>query len=480
MSITYRQPSERELIALGTLTSFRVFIRHFFKAAYGLDFVFNEHHEKIIDALERVVSGEITRLIINVPPRYGKTEIAVKMFVAWCLANNPRAKFIHLSYSDDLALDNSSLIRDLIKHEEYQRIFPTLLRADSDSKKKWYTEQGGGLYATASGGAITGFGAGLVERVREGMPSPADGFGGAIIIDDPLKPDDAFSETLRDRVNRRYNNTIASRVNSPETPIILIMQRLHEDDMTGFLLNGGSPDHWEHLCLPAINEDGTALWPAKHSIERLRLMESNDSYTFSGQYMQRPSPLGGGVIKGAWFGYYKVLPTIKHRMIFADTAQKTGERNDFSVFECWGLGDDGCIYLIDLIRGKWEAPDLKRQAVSFWNKHSAVGGLGALRYFYVEDKSSGTGLIQEIKKSERIPVKGVERTKDKLTRVMDVVGYIESGRVKLPEEAPFISAFITECESFTNDDTHAHDDQIDPMCDAINTLLVTGTRRFFE
>lgn len=473
--------NEREILAASTLISFRGFIAHFFKAVYGLTFVFNEHHDQIIDALVRVVSGQTRRLLINVPPRYGKTEIAVKLFIAWCLANNPRAKFIHLSYSDDLALDNSSAVRDIIRHEEFQRLYRTALRADSDSKKKWYTEQGGGLYATAAGGAITGFGAGLVKRYWALPDYPASGFGGAIVIDDPLKPDDAFSDTMRGRVNRRFNNTIASRVNSPETPIIVIMQRLHEDDVTGFLANGGSGEEWEHLILPAITPCGKALWPEKHTIERLREMERADGYTFAGQYMQRPSPLGGGIIKGKWFGDgYKALPNIEYRAIFADTAQKTGERNDYSVFECWGKGADGSVYLLDMIRGKWEAPELKRMAVSFWNKHKAVGGIGALRTFYVEDKSSGTGLIQEIKRSEGIPIKGVERTKDKLTRVMDVVGYIEAGRIKLPEDAPFVSDFIRECEAFTADDTHAHDDQIDPMCDAITTMLATGPRGFFS
>lgn len=482
MSVIYREPTEREIVALGTLTSFRVFVEHFFRAVYGLEFVFASHHDEIITALERVASGDVTRLIINVPPRYGKTEIAVKLFVAWCLANNPRAKFIHLSYSDDLALDNSSSIRDLVKHEEFQRLFPTELKADSDSKKKWYTEQGGGLYATAAGGAITGFGAGSVGRVIEGTTSPADGFGGAIIIDDPLKPDDAFSETLRGRINRRFNNTIASRVNSPETPIILIMQRLHEDDMTGFLLNGGSGEHWEHLCLSAIKDDDTALWPSKHTIERLRVMEAADRYTFAGQYMQRPSPLGGGIIRGEWFKRYTAIPKLQYKSIYADTAQKTGERNDYSVFECWGKGDDGRIYLIDMIRGKWTAPELKRRAIEFWNKHKAIEDADqfapSLRRMIVEDKSSGTGLIQEIQQDGSIPILGIERTKDKLTRVMDIVSYIESGLVYLPEGAPFINDFIGECEAFTPDDTHKHDDQIDPMCDAIRDMLATNKTVF--
>lgn len=456
------------------LADFMMFVRYFFKQTTGKRFLMAAHHKRIAETLIKVVSGEITRLIINIPPRYGKTEMAVKLFVAWCLANNPAAKFIHLSYSDDLALDNSGAIRELIKHEAFQSLFPMPLKADSDSKKKWYTAAGGGVYATAAGGAITGFGAGSIDRVRDIPELPGNGFGGAIIIDDPLKPDDAFSDTMRNRINRRFNNTIASRVNSPDTPIILIMQRLHEQDMTGFLLDGGSDEEWHHLCLSAVTDDDEALWPEKHSREKLASMERADAYTFAGQYRQRPSPLGGGIIKGAWFGKYVDLPKIKWRKIFADTAQKTAERNDYSVFQCWGLGDDNRIYLLDQVRGKWEAPDLKREAVAFWTKHAANEmreRYGVLRQLSVEDKASGTGLIQDIRRNGGIPISPIERVKDKLTRVMDVVGQIEAGNVVLPANAAFTPGFIAECEAFTADDSHLHDDQIDPMADAITDML---------
>ena len=218
------------------INEFEFFVRYFFKHQFGRKFIMTPHFYSIIDALVSVVKGDIKRLIINIPPRYGKTAVAVKMFVAWVLANNPSAKFIHLSFSDDLALDNSSEIRELVKSEEYQRIFGVAIRTDSDSKKKWYTLSGGGLYATSTGGPITGFGAGAKTRERAGTNSPCDGFEGCIILDDPLKPDDAFSETMRNRINTRFNNTIASRVNSPTTPIIVIMQRLHECLLPGVMV----------------------------------------------------------------------------------------------------------------------------------------------------------------------------------------------------------------------------------------------------
>ena len=129
-----------------------------------------------------------------------------------------------------------------------------------------------------------------------------------------------------------------------------------------------------------------------------------------------------------------------------------------------------------MIRGKWEAPELKRRAVEFWNKHNAIISheMGMLRQLVVEDKASGTGLIQDISINSSIPVTGVERTRDKLTRVMDVAGYIEAGRARIPENAPFTSDFIAECEAFTPDDSHAHDDQIDPMVDALNDMVAAN------
>ncbi len=198
---------------------------------------------------------------------------------------------------------------------------------------------------------------------------------------------------------------------------------------------------------------------------------------FASQMQQRPSPLGGGIIKGSWFGRYSVVPPLKYRAVFVDTAQKAKEHNDYQVAECWGLGTDSYLYLLDVMRDKFQAYELEDRIPDFWNKHKADKN-GRLRFMAVEDKSSGTELIQKIQKKikPRIPVKPIPRGPgaNKLTRVMDVQGYIESGYVKLPDNAPWVMDFIAECESFTADDTHAHDDQIDPMCDAISQMLHNG------
>ena len=453
---------------------FTFFVKYFFKHVKGRKFLFSDHHYVMCKALMKIYNGETTYLIINIPPRYSKTEIVIKMFSAWCYAKNPACEFIHLSYSDSLALDNSDTIKQIIKSVEFQQLWPNVkIRSNKDSKKSWETDEGGNFYATASGGSVTGFGAGKVDDFEDG-----NGFGGAILIDDPLKPDDAFSEPKRSAVNRRWDETIKSRFNSTKTPCIVVMQRLHEDDFCAMLKDDSEYD-FESLVLPAIIDEDTkkekALWESKHNLERLHLMKQKNSYTFSSQMQQMPAPLGGGLIRGEWFGRYTVLPRLKYRCVFGDTAQKKKEANDYQVAECWGLGYDGNLYLIDLLREKFEAYELEVRFPDFWTKQKALNN-GRLRYFGIEDKSSGTELIQKMQKKikPKIPVKAIPRSIDKLTRLMDVQGYIQSGYVMIPENAPWVHDFISECESFTANDSHKHDDQIDPLCDAISDMLHNG------
>jgi predicted phage terminase large subunit-like protein len=468
------------------------FSRYFFKHRQGIKFRVNWHHVLIADVVERVIAGELKNVVINVPPGSSKTELVAINLIARGLAKNPRARFLHISYSDDLALLNSETAREIVRSDEYQALWPLKIADDADSKKRWNVvvdgKKAGGVYAVSLGGQITGFRAGHM----------AEGWQGAIIIDDPLKVEDAYSKTNRDKANRKIISTVKSRRANPDTPIVLIMQRLAEEDPTGFIKAGKVPGDWTFIEIPALitdeyvanlpehirpmvdssERDGDgrfSYWPYKEPLQDLLASEKADRYVFSGQYMQRPSPLGGGIIQSGKFVRYGALPQLKFRKIYADTAQKTAERNDYSVFECWGYGKDNRVYLLDLIRGKWEAPELKRRAIDFWNKHKGIGAgdpdAPALRQMLVEDKASGTGLIQEIKSDGGIPVQGIERTKDKLTRVMDIVSQIDAGNVCVPENADWVSDFVTECESFTADDTHAHDDQIDPMVDAITDML---------
>jgi predicted phage terminase large subunit-like protein len=324
------------------LVSLLNFTRYFFKKRFNRKFVVGDHHRKIAALLDDVLNGKITRLIINIAPRYGKTELAVKNFIAMGLALNPRAKFIHLSYSDDLVRDNSSDVQSIMSEADYRRFFAA--RPTSDNSRKWYTKEGGGLYAVSSSGQVTGFGAGLVDEEND-EPGQAEFsgeidtltscieesevFGGAIIIDDPIKPDDARSDLIRNKVNQKFETTIRNRVNSRKTPIVIIMQRLDEDDLCGYL-ERLEPDDWTVLSLPCIytNEESgeeKSLWPFKHTLPELYKLRDKNRFVFDTQYMQNPKPLEGLMYENP-FKEYEVIPaTRKHkRKNYTDTAD-TGE-----------------------------------------------------------------------------------------------------------------------------------------------------------
>lgn len=502
-----RPPKKTNTTKIACEESHLFFSRWFFKERQAIKFKVNWHHRLLCAALERVMAGEIKNIVINVPPGSSKTELAVINFIARGLALNPWARFLHISSGDDLVLLNSQTARDMILSDEFQKHWPLKIADDAKAKKRWNVmldgRKAGGVYAVSLGGQITGFRAGHM----------ATGFQGAIIIDDPLKADDIFSKVKTEDANRKLLSTVKSRKASPSTPTIVIMQRLGVNDPTGFIKEGNLPGEWVHLVIPALIDDAYvsglpkelqkevdrserdargrySYWPYKEPLQDLLAMEGGtgiekngnriNRFVFNGQYQQNPTALGGNLIHGAWFPRYKILSKILWRVMIGDTAQKTAERNDFSVFQIWGMGEDGKIYLLDMIRGKWEAPDLKRVCVDFWNKHNAMTAFGKLRQLIIEDKASGTGLIQDIKRENKIPVVGVERNKDKLTRLMDVVSYIEAGYVCLPEDASWVSEFIAECEAFTSDDSHAHDDQLDPMFDAIVKMLVKAFNGFFS
>ena len=230
-----------------------------------------------------------------------------------------------------------------------------------------------------------------------------------VINDDLLRAQDAHSEAMRVQAINHMEAMSTRGVNPATFAQVLIMQRLHEEDPTGWALSQEAG--WEHLMLPMEfeptrkcetsigfsdprTEEGELLWPEHFPAQVVEdLKASLNTYGAAAQLQQSPAPLGGGIIKGSAFGRYDVLPKIKYRMIFADTANKTKTYNDYSVFQCWGLGEDNKLYLIDQIRGKWEAPDLKQQAKDFWAKHKAIKGYGALRKLNIEDAASGTGLI---------------------------------------------------------------------------------------
>lgn len=462
---------DKELEKRELENSLYLYLLWLFRKVRREEFLENWHHKVIADTLMKVYRGELTYVVINLPPRYTKTELVIKAFVSWCLARNPKSKFIHLSYSDDLALDNSASIRDIVKSTEYQNFWPLKIKEDSDSKKKWDTEQGGGVYATSTGGQITGFGAGAVQDPNEPYV-----FSGAILIDDPLKPDDASSETVRKRMNERFNNTIKSRTNSKRTPIIIIMQRLHEEDMAGFLLNGGSEFDFFHLNLPAINEDGPseldprelgeALWPAKHDEEALENMRIADAGTFAGQMQQRPAPKEGNIFKN--FKYYYELPTwFPFKIHSWDFTFKKTKKSDYVVGSYWGRTQEKDIYLIDLVRAKMAFSESLKAIEHFTEKHPTYNAL------LVEDKANGSAIIDSIKDKIK-KVIAISPTESKEERAQAVSPMFDAGDIYLPHPsiAPWVEDFVNEMKVFPNG---KFDDQVDSATQAIKYLDDTSS-----
>lgn len=444
---------------------FKTFTRWNFKQSTKQKFSFSHHHAILAEAFQKVLDGIIKRLKIEIPPRYSKTEF-VKQFCAAGFARNAESNFIYTSYSDALALKCSKEIKDAIQHEKFLDLWPIKIKQDTKAKKLWETTAGGGMYATSFGGPITGFGAGKLDSYKSKTQWE---FNGALIIDDPLKAQDRHRQVARDEIKDYFDSTLPSRFNSTDTPCILIMQRLHPDDLAGHIEETEGED-WTTIKLPAINLDGTPLWPEKHSIEDLdRLARNNEM--FSAQYMQEPILLGGNMIKTEMFKTYIELPYLKRRFITVDTAQKEKEHNDYSVFQCWGVGHDNYIYMIDQHREKMEYGKLKTRFIAFWNKHLKMFDerqYGYLTCAYVEDKSSGTQLIQESKAQGKIPIAEIQRNRSKLERVVDILlPRLASGFIYVPAEAPWLHDFFSECQEFNSDMSHKHDDQIDPMVDAV-------------
>ena len=365
------------------------FARYFFKLMNGgKKFVVGKHHRMICDKLNDVLTGKTRRLIINIAPRYSKSELVSRNFIAMGLAINPAAKFIHLSYSGDLALGNSVAVKDIVKSEDYQRLFGVEIAVGTDTKSQWNTTKGGGLYATSSLGQVTGFGAGAIEKEGEAWQ-----FGGAIVIDDPIKPADALSDNNREAVNLHFETTIRNRVNSRNTPIIIIMQRLHEHDLCGYLMEL-EPDEWEVLSVPCIsyNEDAEeeALWPFKHTIEELHKIESANQFVFDTQYMQNPKPLEG--LMYSKFRTYEVLPMEQSiRKNYTDTADKGA---DFLCSVCYVETPSG-MYVTDVLYTDkpMEYTEVKTAEMLLINGTQLVK---------VESNNGGEGFARNVEKNVRL------------------------------------------------------------------------------
>ena len=420
--------------------------------------------DAICEHLEAVTSGQIRRLLMNVPPGTMKSLATGVLWPAW--EWGPRDlqehRFLGTAHKQDLAVRDNLKCRRLIQSDWYQGRWKVELTGDQNAKTKFENTR-------------TGF------REAMAFESMTGSRGDRVIIDDPHSVDDANSiARLRGGITT-FREALPSRVNNENSAIVIIMQRLNEGDVSSVALELG----YEHLCIPMRYEpndrkatgigwkdprtiEGELMFPERFPAEQVQELEKSlGSYAVAGQLQQRPAPLGGGIFKDAWWQIAEAPPPILWRTIYADTAQKTKEQNDFSVMQCWGRTVNGQAVLLDMARGKWEAPELETMARAFWAKHKAVDNQGTLRAFKVEDKVSGTGLIQKLKR-EGIPMVGIQRNRDKVTRAFDAAPFVQSGNVLIMRNLTGLADFLSEAALFPN---AAHDDMIDAAMSAISDIL---------
>lgn len=428
------------------------------------------HFITICRALERVFDGKSTRLIINVPPRYGKSELLIH-WCAWVLAQYPDSNFIYVSYSHTLARKQTQTIRDIIAMREFNELFGVKLSKDEQAKDNFSMDTyKGSVYAAGAGGTLTGFGAGLKNVNR---------MAGAIIIDDILKPDEATSDTVREGINDWYHNTLVSRLNSPSTPIVYIGQRLHEDELVARLIQSGE---WEQVILPAIDPAGNPLYPEMHSIAALRKMQAESEYVFSAQYMQNPIPAGGGLFKEHWFPVLDYMPKIIATFITADTAETVQSYNDASVFSFWGLyqlqigerliPDTYCLHWLDCWELRVEPKDLQDEFMSFWR--SCMLFPQKPQFCAIEKKSTGVTLISSLKEIQGLRIIDIDRPRgaNKTNRFLEIQPILAQKRVTLPVDAKHTVPCIKHMAKITANESHRWDDIADTCAQAVKMGLI--------
>jgi predicted phage terminase large subunit-like protein len=436
--------------------------RSFSELDPGTTCLWNWHLDLIADRLTRVASGEIRRLIIAVPPRSLKSICASVAFPAWLLGHMPHKRVICASYGQELAnkLGRDSLT--IMQSAWYKRLFPhssPTRTAAADIE----TASHGCRMATSIGGVLTGRG------------------GDVLIIDDPTKPDEVLSDTLRASANDWYDNTLSSRLNDKRTgAIILIMQRQHLDDMIGHVSSKG--EHWDVVKLPAIASEeecwhyqtvlgartqrrvpGAVLHPQREPREVLdQLRHAMGTYVFEAQYLQSPVPLGGGLVKEAWIHRYAEsdLPTQFDGILQSwDTASKESELSDYSVCSTWGFKDKRA-YLLHVLRKRLDYPTLKREVVAQQANWKATTVL-------IEDRASGIQLVQELRSECRFQVIPISPVGDKVMRMQAQTWAIENGSIRYPNRAPWLDTYLVELTSFPQT---RYRDQVDSTSQAIAWL----------
>jgi predicted phage terminase large subunit-like protein len=432
-------------------TDFRMFVQYVFGLVRpGTPFKSNWHIDAMAHKVAQVASGEVKRLIVTVPPRHLKSIIASVALPAWYLGHNPSERVVCISYSSDLAKTHANDFRRVVTDPLYQAVFPKMI-VSRETDGEIHTTLRGRRYATSIQGTLTGKG------------------GNLFIIDDPLKPGDALSEVSRERVIEWYRSTLVTRPDDKQAArIMVVMQRIHVDDLVGYLLENEAG--FEVLNLPAVaqstttydlgggrthvRETGDLLHPAHEPAEVLReIKKSMGSMLFSAQYQQAPEPAGGKIIKRKMLQYYSAVerrPT--DRIVLSwDIAMAEKEANDYSA--CVVLLNRGDLYFVkEVIRGKFPFDRLKEKIIEVKERYGRAASL------VIEQGGISYGLIQSLRQ-KHVNVVDYKPKGDKEERLIAQIDLFEGGSVLLPKEAPWLEEFVHELLSFPG----RHDDQVDAL-----------------
>ena len=412
------------------------------------EFVEGSHHRHIADKFNKLASGEINRLIINMPPRHTKSEFASYLLPAWMVGREPRLKIIQATHTAELAIRFGRKAKNLIDSENYSKIFKTKLQEDSKAAGRWETSDGGEYFAAGVGGAITGRGADL------------------LIIDDPHSEQDALSKVSLERAYEWYTSGPRQRL-QPGGKIVLVMTRWSLKDLTGVLVANqkeAKSDQWHVVEFPAIM-DQEPVWPEYWKMDELEKVKAALPVAkWNAQWMQQPTSEEGAILKREWWRTYDSddIPPLHHVIQSYDTAFLKKETADYSAITTWGIwypsDDEGAnLILLDAIKGRYEFPELRRMALEqykYWNPETVI----------VEAKASGLPLTYELRKMD-IPVTNFTPSKgnDKHARVNAVAPLFESGMIWAPNQK-FAEEVIEECAAFPYGD---HDDLVDSTTQAI-------------
>lgn len=531
---------ERVIIRSKSTKSFLNFTRIWFELIQGDRLLVNWHHRLMASKIDDLLAGRLVprNLIINIPPGGTKTEFFSIHFPAYvnALVQEKRLKRfrnLNISFADTLVKRNSRRTRDIIASREYQEFWPCSFGVNQAEEWEIKDERGrsiGQTVSRSSNGQITGG--------RGGYYGPE--FSGMVMLDDYNKPVDMLSESRRKSANTLLVNTIRSRRGDKSkehpTPFVSIQQRLHTDDATGFMLSGGMGVPFHHVAIPAmidekyiqsLDEPWSSLcwetvkdtdsvvvggvrywsyWPQMEDVNDLLQLWEKDRYTFLSQYQQNPMALTGGIIDTSWFRTYTTLPKLTHRAVYVDTnSGKVEDWLDYTVFTLAGMGVDGNLYIIDVVRGRWDPEDLLKKAEEVWEKWRLSGSMRImpLRHMAIEEKQAGQGLITTLKKRSQtpgqlaIPVREIPRGtgQNKLVRCLNVIPQIKTGKVFVPAthtddgqklssifyedgtiagSTEWVLTAMTECAAFSADDSHDNDDILDTWMDAIDDNLISG------